>query len=179
MNLDPIKSNFRNDISPENLRILVNVCRPCLTQLIHNVVLTEIQNGSPLPEDSQADLVTHGTLQYKQDKVSKRGKAYVYFKLSSPECLQHQVTFLIFNYKLMRTIQSVKIGSTIALFGFHEMPRHTRYNLAYSIWDRDVDAKIIVLQKKQQPAATGDGAQSGKRGRVLTLFGHTTDDGGP
>jgi len=163
INLDPTTSNFRNDISPENYR---------------NVALAELQNGYPLSEDSRVCLVTHGKLEYSESKVSKKGKPYVYFKLSSPQC-QRPVTFLIFGLKMMRTIQEAKIGSTITLCGFHEMPRDTRYDLAYSIWNRNVYAKITVLQKTQQPAATGDGAKSANRGGVLTLFGRAADAGGP
>ena len=168
-------SHFRNDISPENLRLWVNFRRPYQDQQICNVTLEQLQEGSPLREDSQAELVTHGTLFRKETKVSKKGHAYVRVILSSTDNA-HRATFLIFKYTEMKKIENASNGCTIALCGFAEMKRDRRYDLAYGIWASSV-AEITVLQETQQPAVRGGRAHTSTRGGVLTL--HRRVDPGP
>ena len=169
-------SHFRNDISPENLRLWVNLRRPYADQQICNVTLEQLQDGSPLTEDSKAELVTHGTLSHKESKVSSKGKPYVRVILSSTDS-RHRATFLIFKYTEMKTIENASHGCTIALCGFAEMKRDPRYKLAYGIWSLS-DADITVLQETQQPAVRGGRAQSVQRRGVLTLF-RRADHGPP
>jgi hypothetical protein len=172
-------SHFRNDISPENLRLWVNFLRPYPGQQICNVTLEQLQDGSPLSKHSQAEFVTYGTLSHKETKVSKKGHTYVRVILSSTD-YRHRATFLIFKYTVMKAIENASHGCTIALCGFAEMKRDPRYNLAYVIWASS-DAEITVLQETQQPAVRGGRAHSSTRGGVLTLYrpaGHGPPCGG-